>query len=243
MTLLVQLDSDIFYPNSDGTPMAESDPARDYLIYCVESLSIFFQDRQDVYVSGNLFLYYKKGVPDAVVAPDVFVVFGVEKKKRQSYKVWEEANKVPAFVLEVTSKTTQEKDEEDKPKKYQRLGVLEYFQFDPTGEYLQPQLKGARLIGGQYQLISSTPLPSGGLSLHSEALDLELHLNAGALRFFNPQSGQRLLSPAETEQALQQEIQIRQSAVPRLLKMGLSVEQVAEALKLSIDEVRELTNG
>ena len=243
MTLLVnQLDSDILYPSSDSTLIAESDPARDYLIYCVESLSIFFENRQDVYVSGNLFIYYKQGVPDAVVAPDVFVVFGVEKKKRQSYKVWQEANKVPTFVLEVTSKTTQEKDEEDKPKKYQRLGVLEYFQFDPTGEYLQPQLKGSRLINGQYQLISPTPLPSRGLSLRSE-VDLELHLNAGELRFFNPQSGQKLLSPAETSQALQQEIQVRQSAVPRLLEMGLSVKQVAEALSLSINEVRQLANS
>ena len=265
MTLLInQLDSDILYPDSDGTPMAESAPARDYLIYGVESLSIYFQNRQDVYVSGNLFIYYRQGVPDAVVAPDVFVVFGVEKKKRQSYKVWEEGNKVPAFVLEITSKTTQEKDEEDKPKKYQRLGVLEYFQFDPTGDYLRVQLKGARLTGEQYQALSPTPLPGGGLSLRSEALNLELHLNAGELRFYNPQTRQNLLSPAETEQALQQteqalqqteqalqqteqalqqEVQVRRDAVPRLLELGLSAEQVAEALSLSVEEVRRLASG
>ncbi len=265
MSLLInQLDNDILYPDSDGTPMAESDPARDYLIYGVESLSIYFQDRQDVYVSGNLFIYYKKGVPDAVVAPDVFVVFGVEKKKRQSYKVWEEGNKFPAFVLEVTSKTTQEKDEEDKPKKYQRLGVLEYFQFDPTGDYLQPQLKGSRLIDGRYRAIAQTRLPGGGLSLRSEALDLELRLMSGELRFFNPQTGQNLLSFAETEQALQateqalqateqalqateqalqQEVQARRDAVSRLLGLGLSVEQVSEALSLSVEEVRRPPNS
>lgn len=147
--------TEIFYPDSDGTPMAESDPARDYLIYGVESLSIYFQDRDDVYVSGNLFIYYKKGVPDAVVAPDVFVVFGVEKKKRLSYRVWQEKDKVPGFVLEVTSKTTQENDEEDKPKKYQKMGVLEYFQYHPTGDYLKPQLKGSRLTGNHYQPIAA----------------------------------------------------------------------------------------
>jgi len=241
MTLSIdQQGSDVLYPDSDGKPMAESDLARDYLIYCVESLSIYFQSRHDVYVSGNLFIYYKQGVPDAVVAPDVFVVFGVEKKKRQSYKVWEEGSKVPAFVLEVTSKTTQEKDEEDKPKKYQRLGVLEYFQFDPTGDYLQPQLKGVRLIDGQFQVIAPTLLPDGGLSIPSVALALELHLSAGELRFYNPQTGQKLLSHAETEQALETTEQARRDAVPHLLGLGLSVEQVAEALSLSVEVVRRL---
>jgi Uma2 family endonuclease len=141
-----QLEVEIDYLDSDGAPMAESDPARDYLIYGVEALSIYFQNREDVYVSGNLFIYYKQGVPDAVVAPDVFVVFGVQKRKRRSYKVWEEADKLPSFVLEVTSKTTQENDEEDKPKKYAQLGVEEYFQYDPTGDYLHPQLKGAQWV-------------------------------------------------------------------------------------------------
>jgi hypothetical protein len=39
-----ELKTEITYPDSDGTPMAESDPARDYLIYGVESLDIYFHD-------------------------------------------------------------------------------------------------------------------------------------------------------------------------------------------------------
>jgi Uma2 family endonuclease len=240
-----QLKTEIVYPDSDGAPMAESDPARDYLIYGVEALSIYFQDRNDVYVSGNLFIYYKQGVPDAVVAPDVFVVFGVEKKKRKSYKVWEEGGKVPSFVLEVTSKATQENDEEDKPKKYQGIGVLEYFQYDPTGDYLQPQLKGSRLTEGKYQSIAPNLLPGGILSIPSEVLGLDLRLIKGELRLYDPKTGKRLLSHLETEQARQQaELarqqaeQARRDAIPRLLGLGLSVEQIAEALGLSVEEVR-----
>ncbi len=75
-----KLSSEIVCPSSDGAPMAESDSARDYLIYAVEALDIYFQNRPDVYVSGNLYIYYKPGVPSAVVAPDVFVVFGVSKR-------------------------------------------------------------------------------------------------------------------------------------------------------------------
>ena len=84
-----KLKTEIIYPDSDGKPMAESDPTRKYLFYAVDTLSIYFEERKDVYVSGNLFIYYKKGVPSAVLAPDVFVIFGVEKKERMSYKAWE----------------------------------------------------------------------------------------------------------------------------------------------------------
>jgi Uma2 family endonuclease len=240
--------NEVFYPDGDGLPMAESDPTRDYLVYSVEALGLYFQNRLDVYVSGNLFIYYKQGVPDAVFAPDVFVVFGVEKKKRKSYKVWQEGNHLPAFILEITSQSTQENDEQDKPQKYQKLGVQEYFQYDPTGDYLSPQLKGARLAGNRYQRISPMHQSDGSLSLFSETLGLELRLTDGELRFFDPQTGKKLLSHAETEQARQQAEQARQQAeqarrdsIPRLLSLGLTVAQVAEALSLSIEEVQAFT--
>ena len=75
----------IIYPESDGQPMTESDPTRDYLIYAVEVLRQYFQSRQQVYVSGNLFIYYREGDPKAVVSPDVLVIFGVSKRQRRSY--------------------------------------------------------------------------------------------------------------------------------------------------------------
>ncbi len=248
------LETEIEYPDSDGQPMTESDPTRDYLIYSVSVLELFFKARSDVYVSGNLFVYYERGVPASVVSPDVFVVIGVEKKKRRSYKAWEEGNVMPAFVLEITSKTTQENDEIDKPRKYQSLGVLEYFQYDPTGDYLRPALKGSRLQNNQYQPIPEVSSPENEQVLFSETLGLELRLNQGELRFYNPQTGERLLSHDETEQARQQAEQARQqaeqarqqaeqarqNAVSRLLAMGLSAEQVAEALELSLEQVNQL---
>jgi Uma2 family endonuclease len=237
-----QLKTEILYPHSDGQLMAESDAARDYLVYGVEALEIYFQDQKDVYVSGNVFVYYKKGIPSAVVAPDVFVVFGVERKKRKSFKVWEEGNKVPSFILEITSETTQEVDEEEKPLKYSRLGVQEYFQYDPTADYLNPQLKGQRLVADRYQPIVPQLLPDGVLSIHSEVLGLDLRLIAGELRFYNSRTGKKLLNHKETEQARQQAEQAQFNAIPRLLELGLSIEQVATALSLPVEEVqRNLT--
>jgi len=65
--------------------MAKSDFQREPLTYAVEALGAYFQRRDDVYVSGNLFIYYEEGNPEAVVAPDVFVVFGAPKHRRSSY--------------------------------------------------------------------------------------------------------------------------------------------------------------
>jgi hypothetical protein len=35
----------VIYPDTDGLPMTESDATRDYLIYCVEVLRLYFQSR------------------------------------------------------------------------------------------------------------------------------------------------------------------------------------------------------
>jgi Uma2 family endonuclease len=273
------------YPESDGKPMTESDPTRDYLVYCVEALDLYFQSRENVYVSGNLFVYYRQGDPKAVVSPDVFVVFGASKRKRRSYQTWKENNKLPDFVMEITSKTTKTEDERDKPALYAQLGVQEYFQYDPTGDYLQPQIKGFQLVEGTYQPISAEPRTDALLCIPSQVLGLELWLiesqfsmlfnfdNGAAirreLRFFDPHTGEKLpnykearqaralaelakeqaelakeeaeLAKEEAEQARAQAEQARQLAVPRLLAMGLTTEQVAEALQLSIEQVEALS--
>ena len=120
----------IHYPNSDGLPMAESDFQRKPLTYAVEALNVYFQTRDDVYVTGNLFIYYEAGNPQAVVAPDVFVVIGASKHDRPSYLLWEEP-KVPDFVMQITSRSTRSVDQGATRGIYAFLGVREYIQFDP----------------------------------------------------------------------------------------------------------------
>ncbi len=105
----------IEYPEEEDLPIPEGDAQREYLSYATQVLRIFFQDRQDVYVSGNLFIYYEQGNTAANVAPDTFVVFGVDIHNRGSYKVWEEKGRLPEFVLEITSENTAIRDKRDKP--------------------------------------------------------------------------------------------------------------------------------
>ena len=77
----------VHYPERDGKPMAESDLHRKEMARLIETLDAFLADRPDVYVSGNLLLYYEEGNPRASVAPDVFVVLGVPKRDWPIYKL------------------------------------------------------------------------------------------------------------------------------------------------------------
>lgn len=211
-------DTQVFYPEADGKPVAESDITRDYLLNTVFILGRYFesQNRPDVYVSGNLFIYYQQGNPKAVLAPDVFVIFGVGNQKRRIYKAWEEGGKLPDFVMEVTSATTRRIDEKSKPIQYAELGVTEYFQYDPSGDYLKPQLKGRTLVNGVYESIVPTILSDGTVSIFSQVLGLEVCLEAGEMYFFCPQTRKRLLNFLEVVEAGEQmELELQQAELER----------------------------
>ncbi|HMV49864.1 MAG TPA: Uma2 family endonuclease, partial [Blastocatellia bacterium] len=75
------------YPESDGKPMAETDIHRNLLADLVFTLDNHFRHQPDVYVSGNLLVYYVEGNPAKCFAPDVFVVRGVPKNQRRIYKL------------------------------------------------------------------------------------------------------------------------------------------------------------
>lgn len=207
------------YPSSDGRPMAESEFQLIPLIDAISALRSHFADREDVYVVGNMFLYYEEGNPRAVVAPDVFAVMGAPKHMRHSYKLWEEP-KAPDFVLEVTSRSTRNNDQRRKRKVYAALGVDEYWLYDPTGDYLDPRLQGLRLVEGRYRPLPSVTMLGGGRSLHSRALGLDVRLAAGkVLRFHDPASGQDLLGYQETQAQMREERAAHQATKARLAEL------------------------
>ena len=76
----------IEYPESDGEPLGETDKHRDLTLELILTLRFFFQRKKNVYVSGDLMMYYEEGNPTKVISLDVFVVFGVPKGERRIYK-------------------------------------------------------------------------------------------------------------------------------------------------------------
>ena len=206
------------YPESDGKPVAESDSQRHCLLYAVDVLGQYFRGQPDVYVSGNLLLYYEEGNPRAVVAPDVFVVKGVPSHRRRTYRLWEEP-KGPDFVLEITSRSTWREDQVSKRELYGRLGVREYWQYDPTGDYLEPALQGGQLRGGRYEALTAQEQEGGLLVMSSAVLGLELHLDAGEFRFYDAGARRTLDTRAELEARLHDEAAARRAAEARVAEL------------------------
>jgi Uma2 family endonuclease len=193
---LVSEEPDIDYPETDGKPMADTDTQRKPLTYLVEALDYHFQNQPNVYVSGDLLIYYEKGSPKKV-APDVFVVFGVPKYDRKIYQTWAE-RKTPDVVIEIASPSTYQKDEKEKPELYQRLSVQEYFQYDPTGNYLPQPLRGRTLDDkGHYQALPTETLKDGSKIITSRILGLELRLEKYQLRVFDPLTEEYLFTYSE----------------------------------------------
>jgi Uma2 family endonuclease len=192
----------VHYPDSDGEPMAETELHLQEMVYAWEALNEHFQGEPDVFVGANMFFYYREGDPSGVVAPDAFVVKGVPKlpggRERRTFLLWNEGA-APCFVLETTSASTHEQDMK-KRRIYEQLGVAEYFQFDPLGEYLRPPLQGYRLVSGRYQRLQ--PGPDG--SLLSQATGVLFRPDGRRLRLADAATGAPLLRREEVSVARRQ---------------------------------------
>ena len=213
-------DLTIEYPEEDGKPLAETDFQFIPLTYAVAALRARYDDRDDIYVAGNMLLYYRMNAPEAGVAPDVFVVMGARgNHKRRSWFTWRE-EAAPAFVMEIASDSTWRYDGAGKRAIYGEIGVTEYWRFDPTGECFSPALIGERLVGGVYRRIEVAEDEGGVLRGHSDILGLDIcALPDLELRLYDPEQGEWLLDYREeqarrhdAEEQAQEERHARQDA-------------------------------
>jgi Uma2 family endonuclease len=191
---------EIDYPTGDGKPMAETELHINDEIDLIQTLNDHFEREPMVYVAGNMLVFYEEGNRRKHVAPDVFVVRGVEKKKnvRVNYLIWKEG-RPPELIIELTSKSTRNEDKKTKWVLYRdTIRVSEYFLFDPTEDYLKPSLQGFRLIAGDY-----VPIEPVDGRLPSQVLGLHLERDGKELRLYNPASGARLLKKDEQTQVAQ----------------------------------------
>ena len=180
------------YPESDGKPMAETDLHIEAILRMRLIFRAYYTDTPDVYISGNLMMYYEDTRPPKAVSPDILICFGVGKKPRRTYKIWEEG-KPPDFVVEFSSKGTVQNDLNNKMGLYARLGISEYFLYDVDRRYLPVPLMGFRLIDGEY--VEIVPNADGGIS--SETLGLDFHLLADGFEIYDPVTRKWLQTPEE----------------------------------------------
>lgn len=180
------------YPESDGKPVAETDLHIDEIYRMRQIFRAYFAEIPDVYVSGNIMMYYEDSRPPKAVSPDLLVTFGLGKKPRRTYKIWEEG-KPPDFVVEFSSKGTVQTDLVRKKELYAELGIPEYFLCDVDRRYLPSPLMGFRLVDGEY--VEIPPLADGGIP--SKVLGVNFHLLADSFGIYDPKAEQWLQTPAE----------------------------------------------
>lgn len=239
----------IIYPDSDGKPMADNTLQFDWIVVIENGLEALFADNPDVFVAGDLLWYPVEGDNKIRVAPDAMVAFGRPKGYRGSYQQWREAGIAPQVVFEVLSPGNTRREMAKKLDFYERHGVEEYYLYDPDGGTLQGWLH-------QDKRLQAVATMRGWVS---PRLNVRFDLEGKDLCMYD-WNGERFQSYLELKQQLNVERQHVETerqraeterqraekatdehlaAIPRLHKLGLSIEQIAAALNVSQQTVRQ----
>ncbi len=220
---------EVDYPTSDGRAM-DSDIHRQDMWDLIATLQRHFAADPNVYVSGNLLLFYEEGNRRRYVSPDVFVVRGIPKGLRDYYLLWKEG-KSPDVVIEITSKRTRREDQHKKWLLYRDvLKIPEYFLFDPREEYLKPSLQGHRFENGEY-----LPIAMVAGRMPSEVLGLDLGREGHELRLFVPQTYRRLSTLEEDIAVSRAQIAEAKQRISAAQIDAAQAERAAEATRRALE--------
>ena len=169
--------------------MEQEQPIQEFIGLLASRFTDFGQ-RPDTFLSSNTIICYDPTDLNVRVSPDVYLAFGVDAqaiRQRKLYLPWE-VGKPPDWVLEIGSSSTGREDVGRKRSIYARIGIPEYWRFDPSedSDYHGAKLAGDRLVGGVYEPIELTTAPDGLLKGYSDLLKLSLCWAGGWPRLYDP---------------------------------------------------------
>ncbi len=224
------------YPCEDDEPMPATEFHGLQINIFYDQLFRYFRMNDYVHIGNDNFIYYEEGNLTKVVAPDIFVVFGVKKYPlRRSFYTWSEGA-APVAVFEFLSDATAGQDRHEKVQVYlQEMGVQEFFIHQPEMD------KPAEFFGwrqrGSGDIVDIVPDAAGGL--FSEALNLwfrweeDQTTRVRLLRPFLP-DGTPINTSVEEEQLREQEQKMRLEEQ----KMRLEAEaRATKAEKIAKEEM------
>lgn len=216
-------------------PTLETDFHREQIEILIACLKWWSRERNDIYASGNLTIYYSQAQIKSrdFRGPDFFAVLHVDPHPRKSWVVWAEDGRYPNVIVEVLSDSTAEIDLEEtsaeadrttKKQLYQdTFRTPEYFWFHP----ITLEFQGFILTRGQYEPIQ--PNVQGWLL--SQELGLYLGIHEEQLRYFTLE-GELIPTPRELaqqaeERAEQAEARLR-AAEARLRSLGITLDDLED---------------
>ena len=237
----------IIYPETDGQPMPDGEYQFPIHSSAYSTLRVHFRHSPDVRVNGNTFLYYVEGNPQISVSPDCYVATGLSPEQQENinrnntYRLWE-VGKPPDFVMEVASYSTKNADLVGKRVLYASLGISEYWRYDHSGgDHYGDPLVGERLVDGEYQRIQMREDEDGRIWAHSDALNLDLYWDDGALRFWDPVAEKWLRNHEEDREGRLEERAGRLAAESRaeVAEDRANQEQAARVAEQTAREIAE----
>ena len=240
------------YPCEDDEPMAETDFHAEQITTISDQLKRYFAINELIHIGVDSFIYYEEGDITKCVAPDIYIVFGVEKYPlRRSFYTWKEGA-VPVAVIEFLSDSTAHQDRTKKVELYLKdIGVQEYFLHQPEME--KPAEFRGWQRGPSENIIEIEPDPEGGL--FSEALNLWLRweddqtTHVRLLRPYLPDgtpitTSMEIKHELEQEKTLREEVQIlreeeqhrREEAEAKVRELEVELEKLRAQIANKKDE-------
>jgi Uma2 family endonuclease len=174
-----------YYYDSHSTEedlMGETSFHDDLIRYLIDVLTRLFSG-QPCAIYHNLNFYQTSDDLEYPLAPDIAVIKGVNRYGVRSWRIGKNGPP-PQIVFEIASSETSNKDLDEKPLKYARMGVQEYYAYDPNEPSL-PRSVSRRLFGWQFDANRRTMkvMPVGARGeIWSPGLDSWLVSNGNYLR-------------------------------------------------------------
>ncbi len=228
-----------FGPDAPSLPDPEPRPdgmlQNPHIIHVMQILEDIRGSRPGVFVDTNTIVYYDPTDYNRRFQPDVYAAFDVDAeaiRQRNGYVIWE-VGKPPDFVLEVASESTADNDTGYKRDLYGRVGIPEYWRFDPSED---ASLYGQRLVGeyledGVWHPFQMHSDPDGVTWGYSPMLHLNLRGQEGRLELQDPDTDEILLDRRGVRlamEAAQAELRERDAIVGKYEEL---VHQLREQLQ------------
>ena len=179
-------ESEVHYPEGDGRYLSQNARHLMVVLRLLDGIRHHLDVDRDTILS-DVPLFYVEGDSSKSVAPDVYVTRNHRFGDKTIYKVWKEGGP-PDLVLETVSPSNTRKElEENKRDLYARIGIREYFLFDPQPKKDRTPLARFQMDRrkGMYRRTNSHGRP-----LRSEVLHTTLQPVGRVLAVMDPKTGE-----------------------------------------------------